>query len=204
MHPATAVRGAAGSVSAATFQNPVYEHSFPDPFVLRYAGRFYAYSTGSSEDGIFHILTSDDLVNWRDLGHAMPLPQAPAMHYWAPEVTYAEGKFYLYYSIGNEILMELRVAVADKPEGPFEDAGVKLTTQDCSRTMTVRGGCSTRPIFSSTRTLEQAPSSTECRVGQSSRASPVRLREQNSTGRFTIPSAKRKAGCAGTPSRGRR
>ncbi|HEY2847854.1 MAG TPA: glycoside hydrolase family 43 protein, partial [Pyrinomonadaceae bacterium] len=129
MHSAAA-EGAKGSATPATYQNPLYRHSFPDPFVLRYAGRYYAYATGSGEDGIFQVLTSDDLVNWSDAGYAMPLPAAPAMHYWAPEVTYSEGKFYLYYSVGNEILMELRVAVSDRPEGPFADAGVKLTHQD--------------------------------------------------------------------------
>jgi GH43 family beta-xylosidase len=127
MQPRTAVES---TEAFGVYQNPVYRHSFPDPFVLRYAGRYYAYATGSNEEGIFLILNSDDLVNWREAGHAMPLPNSPAMHYWAPEVTYSEGKFYLYYSVGNEILMELRVAVSERPEGPFDDAGIKLTTQD--------------------------------------------------------------------------
>ncbi|MBV9240520.1 MAG: glycoside hydrolase family 43 protein, partial [Acidobacteria bacterium] len=126
MHP----RPAKDTEALAVYTNPVYRHSFPDPFVLKYAGRYYAYATGSGEDGVFLVLTSDDLVNWRDVGHAMPLPKTPAMHYWAPEVTYSEGKFNLYYSVGHEILMELRVAVAENPEGPFGDASVKLTTQD--------------------------------------------------------------------------
>jgi GH43 family beta-xylosidase len=138
-----------------TYTNPVYRHSFPDPFVLRYAGGYYAYATGSAGDGIFRILTSDDLVNWREAGYAMPLPSAPAMHYWAPEVTYSDSKFYLYYSVGNEILMELRVAVSDDPEGPFEDAGVKLTTQDFAidpHVFTDRDG--TRWMFYATDFLE--------------------------------------------------
>lgn len=50
--------------------------------------------------------------------------------YWAPEVIYANGKFYLYYSVGNETLMELRVAVSDSPEGGFVDAGVRLTNEE--------------------------------------------------------------------------
>ena len=144
-----------GTEAFAVYENPVYRRSFPDPFVLRYAGRYYAYSTGSSDEGIFHVLTSDDLVSWSDVGHAMPLPAAPAMHYWAPEVTYSEGKFYLYYSVGNEILMELRVAVADRPEGPFEDAGVKLTNEDFAidpHVFTDRDG--TRWMFYATDFLE--------------------------------------------------
>jgi len=130
MEPATATEEAATGATLATYQNPVYNQSFPDPFVLRYAGEYYAYATGHSGEGIFQILRSTDLVNWTPAGHAMPLPASPAMHYWAPEVTYSEGKFYLYYSQGNEIFMELRVAVAESPTGPFEDAGVTLTKED--------------------------------------------------------------------------
>ncbi|HLM00028.1 MAG TPA: family 43 glycosylhydrolase, partial [Pyrinomonadaceae bacterium] len=45
-------------------------------------------------------------------------------------VTYHNGKFYLYYSVGNETLMELRVAVSDRPDGGFVDSGHRLTTED--------------------------------------------------------------------------
>jgi GH43 family beta-xylosidase len=157
MRPGAAAQGAEGSAAFATYQNPVYRYSFPDPFVLRHAGRYYAYATGSDEDGIFLILTSEDLVNWRDVGHAMPLPASPAMHYWAPEVTYSEAKFYLYYSVGNEILMELRVAMSESPTGPFEDVGVKLTDQDFAidpHVFTDRDG--TRWMFYATDFLEHS------------------------------------------------
>ena len=114
-----------------TFTNPVYPHSFPDPFVLKFRGEYFAYCTGDATDGnVFQIIRSPDLVNWHQVGSAMqPLDTRPP-YYWAPEVNYDNGKFYLYYSAGNEILMEIRVAVADRPEGPFIDAGVRLTYED--------------------------------------------------------------------------
>ena len=56
--------------------------------------------------------------------------ETDAPFYWAPEVTYANGKFYLYYSVGNETLMEIRVAVSDRPDGGFVDSGHRLTTED--------------------------------------------------------------------------
>src|ERR1035437_6101523 len=116
---------------ADTFLNPVYPHSFPDPFVLKYNGRYFAYCTGFSDDGrVFGILRSSDLVNWEKVGSAMtPLDPSPPF-YWAPEVTYADGKFYLYYSVGNETLMELRVAVSAEPDGGFVDAGMRLTNEE--------------------------------------------------------------------------
>lgn len=114
-----------------TYLNPVYPKSFPDPFVLKFAGEYFAYCTGFADDGnVFPVLRSDDLVNWSEVGGAM-LPQNPSPpFYWAPEVFYDNGKFYLYYSVGNETLMELRVAVSDRPDGGFADAGRKLTKED--------------------------------------------------------------------------
>lgn len=119
------------SASTATFKNPVYPRSFPDPFVLKFEGDYYAYATGFAETGtVFPVLHSIDLVNWKDVGGAMmPLENSPPF-YWAPEVTYDNGKFYLYYSVGNEALMELRVAVSDHPDRDFIDAGVRLTNED--------------------------------------------------------------------------
>jgi GH43 family beta-xylosidase len=114
-----------------TYLNPVYPHSFPDPFVLKFRGEYFAYCTGYAPDGnVFSILRSNDLVNWHEVGSAMrPLKSAPPL-YWAPEVIYDNGKFYLYYSTGNEILMEIRVAISDRPDGGFIDAGVRLTNEE--------------------------------------------------------------------------
>jgi len=38
-------------------------------------------------------------------------------HFWAPEVAYAEGKFFLYYSVGHDDKNhQLRVAISDSPQ----------------------------------------------------------------------------------------
>jgi GH43 family beta-xylosidase len=53
----------------------------------------------------------------------------PGFDYWAPAVAERNGRFYLYYSAGesaDNTTHRLRVAVANKPEGPFEDAGMLL------------------------------------------------------------------------------
>jgi len=118
-------------IFAEKYRNPVYAHSFPDPFVLKFRGEYYAYCTGDWSDGrIFGVLRSRNLVDWTEIGGAMTRLERDAPFYWAPEVTYANGKFYLYYSVGNEALMELRVAVSERPDSGFTDAGVKLTNQD--------------------------------------------------------------------------
>ncbi len=114
-----------------TYLNPVYAKSFPDPFVLKFRGEYFAYCTNFWHDGkVFGVLRSRDLVNWTEIGGAMqPLANNPPF-YWAPEVTYSNGKFYLYYSVGNETLMEIRVAISERPDGGFIDSGKRLTTED--------------------------------------------------------------------------
>ena len=144
---AAAALGAAGllrtgSASAApaapqqTYTNPVYSGSMPDPFVLRHRGIYYAFGTTGNErkpDGrVYTVLRSANLVDWSELGGALvpPTPD-PAYQYWAPEVAYNAGTFYLYYSMGGkeEEKFEIRVATSRRPEGPYRDAGIKLL--DC-------------------------------------------------------------------------
>src|SRR3954453_18456140 len=89
-----------------TYQNPVYHKSFPDPFVLKYCGEYWAYCTATWMDGRwFGVLRSLDVFNWEAVGGARePLPgEWPCQ--WAPEVSYLNGVFYLYYSLGNETTM---------------------------------------------------------------------------------------------------
>ena len=74
-------------------------------------------------------LHSTDLVHWQELGGAMPRLPNDWPYYWAPEVVYANGKFYLYYSVGDEVNMQMRVAVATHPAGPFVDSGHRLTQE---------------------------------------------------------------------------
>lgn len=92
--------------------------SLGDPFIMLYDNVYYAYGTGAN-DGI-EVYTSDDLREWE---------KAPklALHkdnsygekwFWAPEVYYVNGKFYMYYSAEEHIC----VAVADSPFGPFKQS----------------------------------------------------------------------------------
>jgi GH43 family beta-xylosidase len=113
-----------------TYQNPVYSKSFPDPFVLKYCGEYWAYCTGTCTDGRwFGVLRSRDLVSWEEVGGALEPLQGEWPCQWAPEVSYLNGVFYLYYSLGNEATMHIRVATASHPAGPFRDSGRILTSE---------------------------------------------------------------------------
>jgi GH43 family beta-xylosidase len=114
----------------STYLNPVYPHSCPDPFALKFCGAYYVYCTGHAPDGrAIPVITSTDLVHWRPLGGSLAMPALDWPEYWAPEVCYYNGRFYMYYSLGNEDHMHLRVAVAAHPAGPFVDSGRQLTSE---------------------------------------------------------------------------
>lgn len=112
------------------YRNPVYSGYFADPFVLAFDGGFLAYGTGAPVDGlVFEVLHSDDLVHWTRVGGALEaVPGDLGSDYWAPEVVAADGRYYLYYSIGfGDRGHHLRVAAAESPLGPFRDLGLNLT-----------------------------------------------------------------------------
>lgn len=115
------------------YTNPVYDRYLADPFVLKHDGHYYAYGTGpGGPDGRhFPVLHSPDLIQWTSQGWALnPLPGG--QEFWAPEVAYHAGIFYMYYSAsgleGRD--HQLRVAVSAQPSGPFEDSGRVLTPDD--------------------------------------------------------------------------
>ena len=113
------------------YTNPVYPHSFPDPFVFKFRGEYYAFSTDFAGDGkVFRVLHSRNLIDWTEIGGAMQRLDNDSPFYWAPEIIYRNGKFYLYYSVGNETLMEIRVAVSTRPDGGFVDSGHRLTNEE--------------------------------------------------------------------------
>ena len=113
------------------FRNPVYPHSFPDPFVLKVQREYWGYSTGFQPDeNVFGIIHSCDLVHWESIGSAMQPIAGGHTCYWAPEVTHEnDGSFLMYFSAGNEETMTVRVARAENPAGPFHDLGIALTKE---------------------------------------------------------------------------
>ena len=118
-------------ITAGSYQNPVFPEPFPDPFVLKFCGEYFAYCTGFAKDGLaVGVAHSPDLVDWKYIGGALQPIDSQPPYYWAPEVVYHNGRFYMYYSCGNETLMEIRVAVSDRPDRGFVDAGRRLTFEE--------------------------------------------------------------------------
>jgi beta-xylosidase len=127
-------------VREITYTNPVSPEYFADPFVWKFEGTYYAIGTGADEasghvhERVFPLLKSPDLVHWEAAGRALErLPKSFGDTYWAPEVAFEVGKFYLYYSVGHaDKEHQLRVGVSDNPLGPYRDvAGPLIDPQEC-------------------------------------------------------------------------
>jgi beta-xylosidase len=109
--------------------NPVYAGYLADPFVWKHGDVYYAIGTGEAEatghtlGKVFPVLHSTDFVQWQFASNALVRPDPElGNNFWAPAVACAEGKFYLYYSVGHEDKCHrLRVAVSDEPLGPYTD-----------------------------------------------------------------------------------
>lgn len=114
--------------------NPVYGAYFADPFVWKCENMYYAIGTGAAEAAgqtvgkVFPLLQSADFVQWHFASSAMVRPDAAlGTHFWAPEVAYRDGAFYLYYSVGHgDKNHQLRVARSDSVQGPYRDCGRPL------------------------------------------------------------------------------
>ena len=117
------------AVARQGYTNPVRDSNgdmvrVADPFVYRHGGVYYLIGTTRQHNG-FACYTSPDLVHWTFAGAAYTKPDG---HYgtgsfWAPEVKYYNGKFYLTYSAYNPANRKLlsSLAVSDRPEGPYKD-----------------------------------------------------------------------------------
>jgi len=108
-----------------TYTNPSSIRSVGDPFVLKAPdGAYYCYPTSGPG---FKVWKSENLIEWRYLGSVYDSAQDGAWvdsKFWAPEVVYHEGNYYMYYS-GNwadKDSLRIGLAIAKKPEGPFIEA----------------------------------------------------------------------------------
>lgn len=117
---------------AKTYTNPVVTPVAADPSIIRAPdGNFYLYATQDHWGGKEHylpIFTSRDLINWTFVKDAFELPpdwKEGGGFLWAPDISYRDGSYYLYYSYsrwgGPNPCIGL--ATAESPAGPWNDLG---------------------------------------------------------------------------------
>jgi beta-xylosidase len=106
-------------------QQLVLPGDHPDPSVVKIGDSYWASATTSNWMPAYPLYQSKDLVNWKLRGTVFnTLPEWADYYFWAPEISYENGKVYIYYSAhkknGN---LCVGIASADKPEGPYKDHG---------------------------------------------------------------------------------
>lgn len=127
-------------------KNPCFESHDPSMMYDPVSGMYYSYSTDAALVSVFRqgipIRRSRDLVHFEFVGYALSdravaqgrdngPEYAPTYGFWAPYVEYAGGEYRMYYSATRAFgSSESRIwlAVAKRPEGPFENRGVVMDT----------------------------------------------------------------------------
>ncbi|HKS30272.1 MAG TPA: family 43 glycosylhydrolase [Pyrinomonadaceae bacterium] len=116
---------AASAQRRQTFSNPAIAGDYPDPSVIRVGQDYWATATTSEWAPEFPILHSRDLVNWTVVGAVFQKrPDWSVGSYWAPEIAYDKGRFFIYYAArkkGGPLCVA--VATASRPQGPYTDHG---------------------------------------------------------------------------------
>jgi len=124
-----------GIGQGAKYKNPLNVYKIADPFILFYKGKYYLYATsekGATTGGGFEVWTSNNLIDWKYEGWVYKSDENSwgKDSFWAPEVIYKDGRFYLFYSAGgyinNRKTLRICLAVSDSPLGPFKDLRAPL------------------------------------------------------------------------------
>jgi beta-xylosidase len=107
-----------------------------DPAAMFVNGELWVDPTDTGER--LSAWSSTDMIKWTKRGdlltqkdiHWIKDDRSPRHDLWAPDMVPANGRYYLYYSVGPQdpTPSRLGVATCDKPEGPCVDSGKPLLT----------------------------------------------------------------------------
>ncbi len=112
------------------YRNPIRTGMFPDPSVVRVGDDYYMVNSSFIYFPCIPVSHSKDLVHWRIIGYAITNPEWAELDelsggrgYWAPDISYYEGKFYIaatyrYNDDGNVYRKQIVVS-SDRAEGPY-------------------------------------------------------------------------------------
>ena len=109
-----------------------------DPFILAYNNNYYMYGTPTedlcgSKIG-FWCMKSKDLREWSEPIKCFTPPEDfwGRTDFWAPEVHYYNGCFYLFATfMANGYMRAVQILKSSKPEGPYTVWSCPITPDDC-------------------------------------------------------------------------
>lgn len=110
-----------------TYTNPVIAGDFPDPSVIRVGETYYAVGTSCDFGPNYPIYQSSDLINWKRIASVFnEPPEWTSDDFWAPELFYKDGTFFVYYTTkrkDNRIAC-IGVATTNNINDGFTDHGI--------------------------------------------------------------------------------
>lgn len=110
-------------------ENPVIPGDFADPSVIRKGDIYYATGTSSEWGPHFPLFQSTDLFHWKQLGYVfLKTPSWASSSFWAPELFYRNGTYFVYYTARkkSDSISCIGVATAVDPAKGFTDRGILL------------------------------------------------------------------------------
>ncbi|MCX4270218.1 MAG: family 43 glycosylhydrolase [Lachnospiraceae bacterium] len=112
------------------YRNPILTGMHPDPSIVRVGEDYYMVNSSFIYFPCIPISHSKDLIHWEVIGHAITNPEWARLQeleggrgYWAPDISYYEGKFYITatYRLNDTgtVYRKQMVTSSEKPEGPY-------------------------------------------------------------------------------------
>ncbi len=115
------------------YKNPVIPGDIPDPSIIRVGETYYSAGTTSDFAPHYSLYESADLINWKQIGFIFnEVPQWASDSFWAPELFYKDGIFYVYYTAkrkGDRVSC-IGVATTKNIYNGFTDKGIIIEWGD--------------------------------------------------------------------------
>lgn len=91
--------GQKNNTATVMITNPVIAGDYADPTVIRVGDKYYSAGTSSEWGPPFPMYESEDLVNWNYIGSVFKeVPEWTVGSFWAPELFYHDGTYYVFYT----------------------------------------------------------------------------------------------------------
>jgi len=119
-----------GASAEELYHNPICRGMHPDPSIVRVGEDYYMVNSSFVFFPCIPVSHSRDLIHWEVIGYAITNPDWARLKgleggrgYWAPDISYYEGKFYITatYRLNEGGLPQRMqmVTSSEKPEGPY-------------------------------------------------------------------------------------
>lgn len=117
------------------YRNPIRTGMYPDPSIVRVGEDYYMVNSSFIYFPCIPVSTSKDLIHWKIIGYAITNPEWAMLDhleggrgYWAPDISYYEGKFYITatYRMNDDgnVYRKQIVVSSEKPEGPYSKPAI--------------------------------------------------------------------------------